>query len=65
MSTLYAFFRQDHIQELVYPLQTVLDDSIGCAVWFAARGIGVLGNGPCKGTKILSDARVGHMADLV
>lgn len=22
------------------PLQTVLDDSIGCAIWFAARGLG-------------------------
>ena len=26
----------------MYPLQTVLDDSIGCALWFAARGRGVL-----------------------
>ena len=22
------------------PLNTVLDDSIGCALWFAARGVG-------------------------
>jgi len=26
----------------VSPLNTVLDDSIGCALWFAARGIGHL-----------------------
>ena len=26
----------------MYPLQTVLDDSIGCAIWFAARGRGDL-----------------------
>ena len=32
--------RMSHISELVYPLNTVLDDSIGCAVWFAARGQG-------------------------
>lgn len=34
--------RQSHIRKLIYPSQTVLDDSIGCAVWFAARGHGVL-----------------------
>lgn len=33
--------RQERISHLVHPLDTVLDDSIGCAVWFAARGIGV------------------------
>ncbi|XP_078084676.1 asparagine synthetase domain-containing protein 1 isoform X2 [Mustelus asterias] len=32
--------RQQWISHLVQPLDTVLDDSIGCAVWFAARGIG-------------------------
>ena len=51
--------RQEHIQELVYPLQTVLDDSIGCAVWFAARGKGLLGNRHGKTTMMKSDARVG------
>ena len=35
-------YRKDHISHLVYPLSTVLDDSIGCALWFAARGRGVL-----------------------
>ncbi|RVE58457.1 hypothetical protein OJAV_G00209640 [Oryzias javanicus] len=34
--------RQEHICHLVHPLDTVLDDSIGCAVWFAARGKGVI-----------------------
>ncbi|XP_053554525.1 asparagine synthetase domain-containing protein 1 [Bombina bombina] len=34
--------RQQHISQLVYPLATVLDDSIGCAVWFASRGVGLL-----------------------
>ncbi|XP_076119408.1 asparagine synthetase domain-containing protein 1 [Alosa pseudoharengus] len=33
--------RQERISHLVHPLDTVLDDSIGCAVWFAARGIGM------------------------
>ncbi|XP_077946276.1 asparagine synthetase domain-containing protein 1 [Gasterosteus aculeatus] len=32
--------RQERICHLVHPLDTVLDDSIGCAVWFAARGRG-------------------------
>ncbi|RXM31564.1 Asparagine synthetase domain-containing protein 1 [Acipenser ruthenus] len=32
--------RQKTISHLVYPLETVLDDSIGCAVWFASRGAG-------------------------
>ena len=34
--------REEHISHLVYPLNTVLDDSLGCAMWFAARGKGVL-----------------------
>ncbi|XP_014668806.1 PREDICTED: asparagine synthetase domain-containing protein 1-like [Priapulus caudatus] len=32
--------RAEIISHLVYPLDTVLDDSIGCAIWFAARGVG-------------------------
>lgn len=34
--------RQQRISHLVYPLDTVLDDSIGCAVWFASRGEGLI-----------------------
>lgn len=34
--------RGEHVCHLVYPLETVLDDSIGCAVWFAARGTGFI-----------------------
>ncbi|GFO10837.1 asparagine synthetase domain-containing protein 1 [Plakobranchus ocellatus] len=34
--------RQSHISQLIYPLRTVLDDSIGCAVWFAAKGLGLV-----------------------
>ena len=33
--------RSSHIKHLLHPLHTVLDDSIGCAIWFAARGKGV------------------------
>lgn len=47
--------RKSHIRKLIYPLQTVLDDSIGCAVWFAARGSGVLLG---KSEKFTSKARV-------
>nr|XP_007963802.2 asparagine synthetase domain-containing protein 1 [Chlorocebus sabaeus]XP_037857776.1 asparagine synthetase domain-containing protein 1 [Chlorocebus sabaeus]XP_037857777.1 asparagine synthetase domain-containing protein 1 [Chlorocebus sabaeus] len=34
--------RRTRICHLIRPLDTVLDDSIGCAVWFASRGIGRL-----------------------
>lgn len=34
--------RDAHIKYLVKPLETVLDDSIACAIWFAARGKGKL-----------------------
>nr|XP_004660272.2 asparagine synthetase domain-containing protein 1 [Jaculus jaculus] len=34
--------RRAQIRHLVQPLDTVLDDSIGCAVWFASRGSGWL-----------------------
>lgn len=37
--------RAEKIKNLLYPLKTVLDDSIGCAIWFASRGKGVLLNG--------------------
>ncbi|XP_051478921.1 asparagine synthetase domain-containing protein 1 [Apus apus] len=36
--------RQQCINHLVYPLDTVLDDSIGCAIWFASRGEGFISN---------------------
>ncbi|RWS26811.1 asparagine synthetase domain-containing protein 1-like protein [Leptotrombidium deliense] len=34
--------RDSRIKYLIHPLNTVLDDSIGCALWFAARGKGLL-----------------------
>jgi asparagine synthetase B (glutamine-hydrolysing) len=34
--------RSELIRNLVHPLDTVLDDSIGCSLWFAARGRGSL-----------------------
>ncbi|NWV76502.1 ASND1 protein, partial [Dasyornis broadbenti] len=36
--------RKQHINYLIYPLDTVLDDSIGCAIWFASRGEGFISN---------------------
>jgi asparagine synthetase B (glutamine-hydrolysing) len=38
--------RDKLIRNLIYPLDTVLDDSIGCAIWFASRGTGLLDNEP-------------------
>jgi len=32
--------RFDTIRHLIYPLKTVLDDSLGCSLWFASRGLG-------------------------
>ncbi|XP_071118217.1 asparagine synthetase domain-containing protein 1-like [Haliotis cracherodii] len=51
-------FRSQHVRHLLYPLTSVLDDSIGCAVWFAARGQGILGNGAGQGQGYRSDAKV-------
>ena len=34
--------RQDSTEQLIYPLTTVLDDSIGTPLWLAARGRGLL-----------------------
>ncbi|NXI57086.1 ASND1 protein, partial [Chloroceryle aenea] len=36
--------RRERINHLIYPLDTVLDDSIGCAIWFASRGEGFISN---------------------
>jgi len=33
--------RDDVIADLIYPLNSILDDSLGCALWFAARGKGI------------------------
>ncbi|KAF6201713.1 hypothetical protein GE061_004108 [Apolygus lucorum] len=32
----------DHIANLIHPLNSILDESLGCALWFAARGKGML-----------------------
>ncbi|XP_061142292.1 asparagine synthetase domain-containing protein 1 [Syngnathus typhle] len=49
--------RRTRIADLVYPLDTVLDDSIGCAVWFAARGEGFLARDHHR-TVFVSSAKV-------
>ncbi|XP_049584892.1 asparagine synthetase domain-containing protein 1 [Syngnathus scovelli] len=49
--------RRTRIADLVYPLDTVLDDSIGCAVWFAARGEGFLARDHHR-TVFMSSAKV-------
>lgn len=36
------YYRENVIKNVIYPCATVLDDSIGSALWFAARGNGVL-----------------------
>ncbi|XP_015371282.1 PREDICTED: asparagine synthetase domain-containing protein 1 isoform X1 [Diuraphis noxia] len=45
--------RLDTIRHLIYPLKTVLDDSLGCSLWFASRGLG-----KCNGKSYKTPARV-------
>lgn len=45
--------RHERISHLIHPLNTILDDSLGCALWFAARGQGIL-----DGELYTSSARV-------
>ncbi|XP_056610688.1 asparagine synthetase domain-containing protein 1 [Triplophysa dalaica] len=49
--------RQKRICHLVHPLDTVLDDSLGCALWFAARGRGLVNDGIEQGL-YTSEAKV-------
>ena len=53
--------RAHHVCQLIYPLCTVLDDSIGCALWFGARGMGIL-FGQVEESLYLSQARVSVVA---
>ena len=58
--------RKERVSHLIFPLCTVLDDSIGCAFWFAARGQGSLyrgtnGDHVSSPTPYKSQARVGYM----
>lgn len=49
--------RQKRICHLVHPLDTVLDDSLGCAIWFAARGTGIINEG-AEEELCISEAKV-------
>ncbi|EFX74444.1 hypothetical protein DAPPUDRAFT_57150, partial [Daphnia pulex] len=49
--------RKSRIATLIHPASTVLDDSIGCAQWFATRGRGVL-TGCSNNEEYVSPARV-------
>ncbi|CAH1788335.1 unnamed protein product [Owenia fusiformis] len=51
--------RERQIRDLVHPLCSVLDDSIGCAIWFAAKGHGILhSDNPGEPIEYVSPARV-------
>ncbi|XP_053213806.1 asparagine synthetase domain-containing protein 1-like [Panonychus citri] len=45
--------RQKYIKHLIKPCNSVLDDSIACAVWFAAKGHGI-----CRSVEYQSPARI-------
>lgn len=40
--------RSAHIADLLFPLNTILDDSLGCALWFASRGKTETYVSPCR-----------------
>ena len=50
--------RAERIAHLTYPKHTVLDDSIGCALWFASRGKGIVKNENNSGSVYCSVARI-------
>ncbi|XP_023238532.1 asparagine synthetase domain-containing protein 1-like, partial [Centruroides sculpturatus] len=50
--------RERYIRHLIYPLSTVIDDSIGCACWFAARGRGFLKLSETSSIVYTSPARI-------
>ena len=59
--------RNSTICHLVHPLVTVLDDSIGCALWFASRGHGVLypSNQPYQSTaRVCMDTYMRKLYDI-
>ncbi|CAK9811679.1 Asparagine synthetase domain-containing protein 1 [Anthophora plagiata] len=47
-------YRSSRISNLLYPLCTILDESLGCAVWFASRAKGIINSStdiyesPCR-----------------
>ena len=45
--------RQSRIRDLIFPLESVLDDSIACAIWFASRGQGLIQEQTQYGATIL------------
>ncbi|VDN59436.1 unnamed protein product [Dracunculus medinensis] len=49
--------RQQHIAYSIAPSLSVLDDSVGCVLWFAARGSGVL-YGSNDSTQVKSNAKI-------
>lgn len=40
--------RRGHIADLIFPLNTILDDSLGCALWFAGRAQTDQYESPCR-----------------
>jgi hypothetical protein len=56
--------RHERVRHLIYPSNSVLDDSIGCAVWFAARGKGLLNGLPYTTTARVSFNRAACFIQL-
>lgn len=55
--------RERMIKKIIYPLKTVLDDSIGCAMFFAASGKGRLIQDDLAAAKAIDDQDTGELVD--
>ncbi|KAJ3648824.1 hypothetical protein Zmor_020596 [Zophobas morio] len=42
------FYRKERISDLIYPLNSILDDSLGCALWFASKAATENYTSPCR-----------------
>lgn len=52
--------RDTFIHNLIYPLITILDESLGCALWFASRGSGIINNEEENPISYTTPARVSY-----
>lgn len=48
--------RKSHIRHLIHPMKSILDDSLGCALWYASRG---------RGESYETPSRVGSLNRLI
>lgn len=57
--------RRDRISDLIYPLNSILDDSLGCALWFASRGVTPEYTSPCRVKQVKIECAPIEILDFV